>query len=120
MSTSANNVQEILVYLALHEISYEDCGRIIRAAKESQSRSSEREAKQWKVGDKVQFEGRRKKMLFGTIHKVNKTTVTVHTTDYQCWRVFPELLKRCDKLPEPPKIEIETLNLKPGKVNPNA
>lgn len=59
----------------------------------------------WKVGDRVEFNGKRGETVTGTVKRVNAKTVAV-TPDNprnpgQYWRVTPDLLRPCGTAPAP-------------------
>ena len=53
-----------------------------------------RRARQFAIGTRVTFRGRRAESVVGTIEKMNRTTVTVRETGTdRVWRVSPSLLR---------------------------
>ena len=49
-----------------------------------------------RLGDSVSFQPRGHPVLFGTLIRINRKTVTVVVRDGKCWTVPPELLRRED------------------------
>ena len=58
-----------------------------------QARSQKALAK-YHIGDRVQFKNHQGKLEKGTIIRINRKTITLHSDDHLNWKVSPSLLQK--------------------------
>jgi ribosomal protein S17 len=71
--------------------------KIIERLKFLDSFHTHKEMMQFNLGDNVSFEHSAYGLVFGTLVKFNKKTVTVITENQQKWNVSPRMLKKIKK-----------------------
>lgn len=85
----------------IESLSYEELinlnKKIIERLKFLDSFHTHREMMQFNLGDNVSFEHPAHGLVFGTLIKFNKKTVSVITENQQKWNVSPHLLRKIKK-----------------------
>jgi len=83
------------VVQAIAGMSGDELSEVVAAHNERRAILSRQAVRQFRAGDRVQFEGRHGRTLEGWVRKTNRKTINIETTDGMMWRVSPSLVSRC-------------------------
>lgn len=85
---------EMIAAVAVGTLDHDKDGleRLNRTVVEALRRIEARAALVWRIGQRVTFADRFGRPIVGTIEKINRSSVTVHTDQGRRWRVSPSLL----------------------------
>jgi len=86
-----NNVQTAIT--AIRNTNRDELNQIIEAVKLQQNFLARNSARQFMIGDAVQFKGRAGRTVVGTVSKVNPKTIVVDSPSQGRWKVTASMLK---------------------------
>ena len=89
-----NNVQTAIT--AIRNTNRDELNQIIEAVKLQQNFLARNSARQFMIGDAVQFKGRAGRTVVGTVSKVNPKTIVVDSPSNGRWKVTASMLKSLD------------------------
>jgi len=68
--------------------------RLVAYMRDKRQSDTYHELAKYHLGDRVSFTNNTGAKVSGTVIRVNKKTVSIHTDDHRHWNVSPHLLKR--------------------------
>ena len=86
-----NNVQTAIT--AIRNTNRDELNQIIEAVKLQQNFLARNSARQFMIGDAVQFKGRAGRTVVGTVAKVNPKTIVVDSPSQGHWKVTASMLE---------------------------